>query len=175
MSLFIFPYFLFVIFSSHISPIFRYPIFNLVFFFMFWGLPDFMEDNTWFAVVIHWKDYVFILKRFIIDYLCYMELLSQVQLSWRLDCEKKSWLEGQLLRDWRIVNQDDQALLTWIKENGYEGNDTLHLFVEALNHAMEPLLEESKVYLSNPNIVNTKDTDQMMKWMKFFMLVVWDR
>ena len=61
------------------------------------------------------------------------------------------------------MNQDDQALLTWIKENGYEGNDTLHLFVEALNHAMEPLLEESKVYLSNPNIVNTKDTDQMMK------------
>ena len=55
--------------------------------------------------------------------------------------------------------EDDQALLMWIKENRDEGVDTLHLFVEAENHPLEPLLEEPEVQLPNLNTISNGVTD----------------
>ena len=81
-----------------------------------------------------------------------MDLLNQMHGVLQLDCENQLWLEGQPPHDRRILIQDDEALVIWIKEIGDEGDNHLHLFVEAMGRTLEPLLEEPKVIISNPNI-----------------------
>ena len=110
-----------------------------------------MGDNTRFCIMVHWNDNFFIMEELDIRNFCYMDLLSQVHRGLRLDCEKKLQMEGQLPGDQRTLVDNDGALLKWFKENEDEGTDLLHLYVEELNHTVEPFLEEPNVLLSCPN------------------------
>ena len=51
-----------------------------------------------------------------------MDLLNQGHRVLQVDCKNQLQLEGQLPHDRRILIQDDEALLIWIKENGDEGD-----------------------------------------------------
>ena len=82
-----------------------------------------MGENTSFNIVVHWENDFFIMNRFDTVYFSFIDLVNQVHVGLRLDCETRLQMKGQIEGSRMIIVEDDQSLLRWFKENSEKGND----------------------------------------------------
>jgi len=108
------------------------------------------HQNPVFSIVVHRDEDFFYIDVFDSDYLCFLDLKSDIHGCLRLDCEVTLYMVGHMKEERKFVIYNDYTMMTWLKDN--EGEPFVHLDVEIVNPPLQPLHELPEIALDGDDV-----------------------